>query len=89
MLSLDDLLIIMNNIIRELRYRYGESYVEGIKVRQSKYEVFINIAGRKGKIIIDKNTIKIRVYTGLRGQEISIRRIVMREIEKYKRLSKQ
>jgi len=89
MLSLDDLLIIMNNIVKELRYRYGESYIEGIKVRQSKYEIFINVGGRRGKIIIDKNTIKIRVYTGLKGQEISIRRIIAREIEKYKRLSKQ
>lgn len=72
----------MERVIKELRYRYGETYIERIKERRTKYEVYLKVDRRPVKIIIDKNNIKARVYTGLPGMEISIRRIVVREYRK-------
>ncbi len=88
MISLQDIIDITVNIIKELRYRYGETYVEKFKDRKTKIEIYMVINKRRAKIIVDKYSEKVRVYTGLKGQEIAIRRIIRREIEKQKRLKR-
>lgn len=82
MITLQHLIDLLERVIKELRYRYGETYIERIKERRTKYEVHLKVNDRPVKIIIDKNNIKARVYTGLPGMEISIRRIVLREYRK-------
>lgn len=82
MITLQHLIDLLERVIKELRYRYGETYIERIKERRTKYEVHLKVDDRPVKIIIDKNNIKARVYTGLPGMEISIRRIVLREYRK-------
>ncbi len=88
MLTLDDISVILDRILKMLRRRYGESYVEGIKVRRSRYEIYMSIGGAPGKVVININNLKIRVYTGLKGQEIAIKRMFSREIERYLRMKK-
>ena len=88
MITPDDLLYIMDKVLKELRIKYGDTFIDRIKILQSRYIVYIVVNGRKGKIIIDKNASSIRVYTGLTGQEISIRRIIRREIDRYTRLKR-
>ncbi len=88
MITLDDLTLILERVIKILRRRYGETYIEGIKIRRGRYEVFIVISENRGKIVISKGNLKVRVYTGLKGQEIAIRRILTREIDKYLRMKK-
>ncbi len=88
MISLQDIIDITANIIKELRYRYGETYAEKFKDRKTKIEIYMVINKRRAKIIVDKYSEKVRVYTGLKGQEIAIRRIFTREIEKQKRLKR-
>ncbi len=85
MIDPDELLEILSRIIKELRVKYSGGYVERVKISRSKYTVYVVIGDKRGKIIIDKNGSKIRVYTGLKGQEISIRRTLQREIGKYMR----
>jgi len=82
LITLQHLIDLLERVIKELRYRYGETYIERIKERRTKYEVHLKVDDRPVKIIIDKNNIKARVYTGLPGMEISIRRIVLREYRK-------
>jgi len=88
MISLQDIIDITAKIIKELRYRYGETYVEKFKDRKTKIEIYMVINKRRAKIIVDKYSEKVRAYTGLKGQEIAIRRIFMREIEKQKGLKR-
>ncbi len=88
MITPDDLLYIMDKVLKELRIKYGDIFIDRIKILQSRYIVYIVVNGRRGKIIIDKNASSIRVYTGLTGQEISIRRIIRREIDRYTRLKR-
>ncbi len=88
MISLQDIIDITASIIKGLRYRYGETYVEKFKDRKTKIEIYMVINKRRAKIIVDKYSEKVRVYTGLKGQEIAIRRIFTREIEKQKRLKR-
>ncbi len=88
MISLQDIIDITANIIKELSYRYGETYVEKFKDRETKIEIYMVINKRRAKIIVDKYSEKVRVYTGLKGQEIAIKRIIKREIEKQKRLKR-
>ncbi len=88
MITPDDLLHIMDKVLKELRIKYGDIFIDRIKILQSRYIVYIVVNGRRGKIIIDKNASSIRVYTGLTGQEISIRRIIRREIDRYTRLKR-
>ncbi len=88
MISLQDIIDITASIIKELRYRYGETYVEKFKDRKTKIEIYMVINKRRAKIIVDKYSEKVRVYTGLKGQEIAIRQIFTREIEKQKRLKR-
>ncbi len=88
MATLQDIIDIIPGIIKELRYRYGETYVDKIKDRKTKIEIYMIINKRRAKIIVDKYSEKVRVYTGLKGQEIAIRRLFTREIEKQKRLKR-
>ncbi len=88
MISLQDIIDITAKIIKELRYRYGETYAEKFKDRKTKIEIHMVINKRRAKIIVDKYSEKVRVYTGLKGQEIAIRRMFTREIEKQKRLKR-
>jgi len=78
MVTLQDIIDIIPGIIKELRYRYGETYVDKIKDRKTKIEIYMIINKRRAKIIVDKYSEKVRVYTGLKGQEIAIRRVYER-----------
>lgn len=87
MLSLPRLLNIIERVLKELRYRYGESYVYRIKEYKSKFKINMVVDKINVKIIVYKNRTKARVYAGnLRGLEISVRRIFMREYNKEMRL---
>ncbi len=86
MLSLPRLINILNRVLKELRYRYADVYIEGIKERKSKYEIYLCIDNKKVKIIVNKYKLNVRVYAGLKGLEISLRRILLREYDKEMRL---
>ncbi len=73
-------------MLKELRYRYTDVYIEGIKERKSKYEVYLRVDNKKVKIIVNKYKLNVRVYAGLKGLEISLRRILLREYDKEMRL---
>ncbi|MET1160420.1 MAG: hypothetical protein ABWW65_05610 [Thermoprotei archaeon] len=88
MLTLNMLVNMLQRIVKECRYKFGETYLEGIKEHKSKFVVFMNIGGRRVKVIVNKNDVKVRVFSGLTGMDISLRRIFAREYEKELRLKK-
>lgn len=86
MLTLEELNIILENVLREARRRWVEAWVEEIKVSKRKFLVFMVVSNNKVKAIIYRDNIKVRVYTRLKGLSISLRRIFEREYEKYERM---
>jgi hypothetical protein len=89
LLSLPRLLNIIERVLKELRYKFGEVRIIRIKEYKSKYEIIMIVENNNVKVIIYKDRIKTRVYAGgLRGLEISLRRIFVREYEKELRLKK-
>ena len=76
----------LSRITRELRYRFGEIVIDKIEERKSKFIVYMRINDRKVKVILSKNEVKIRVFTGLTGMDISLRRIFTREYMKELRM---
>ena len=86
MLSLPRLINILDRVLKELRYRYNDVYVEKIKEGKSKYEIYMFVNNKKVKIIVNKYKLSVRVYAGLKGLEISIRRMLLREYDKEMRL---
>jgi hypothetical protein len=89
LLSLPRLLNMIDRILKELRYKFGETRIIRIKEYKSKYEIIMVVENNNVKIIVYKDRVKARVYAGgLKGLEISLRRIFMREYEKELRLKK-
>lgn len=86
MLSLNGLNTIIENVLREARRKWVEAWVEKIKVLKRKFVLTMSIGGNKVKIIIYRDQAKVRVYCRLRGLSISLRKIFLREYEKYLRL---
>ena len=82
------LINILDRVLKELRQRYNDVYIEGIKERKSKYEIYLNINNKKVKIIVNKYKLNVRVYAGLTGLEISLRRMFLREYDKEMRMKK-
>ncbi|ABN70435.1 hypothetical protein Smar_1344 [Staphylothermus marinus F1] len=87
MLSLPRLINILERLLKEFRQKYGETYISRIKEYKSKFEISMIVDKNRVKIIVYKNKVKARVYAGnLRGLEISIRRMFLREYDKEMRL---
>jgi hypothetical protein len=81
MIGSNDIIEIISMLSRELKEKYGEASIDKLKYTRSKYIIYIRVNKRNGKIIISKNC-DIRVYTGLAGQDISIKRILTRIIQR-------
>ncbi|ADI32206.1 hypothetical protein [Staphylothermus hellenicus] len=87
MLSLPRLINILERLLKELRRKYGETYIYRIKEYKSKFKINMIVDKNRVKIIVYKDKVKARVYAGnLRGLEISIRRMLIREYNKEMRL---
>ncbi len=80
---------ILERVVKDLRRRYGDKvFIDKIVEHRSKYVIYMAVNNRNVKIILYKNKISLRVYSGLRGLDISIRRILTRECEKELRMKK-
>lgn len=89
MLSHKLLTKILDRVVKELNMRYsGDVFIDKLIERKSKFEVYMVITGRRVKIILDKRNVKVRVYSGLTGLDISLRRMFIREYNKILRMKK-
>jgi len=86
MLTRIKLLVILDRLIREFKRRHIEIVVDKIIERKSKYVVLARIMDRNLKIIICKNNVKVRAYSGLTGMDIAVRRVLIREYNKVLRM---
>ncbi len=86
MLTLNLLANMLERIISELRRRYGEVVIDKIVERKTKFEIYMTMSGRRVKVILDKRNVKVRVYSGLTGMDISLRRVFTREYMKELRM---
>ncbi len=86
MLTLNLLANMLERIISELRRRYGEVVIDKIVERKTKFEIYMTMCGRRVKVILDKRNVKVRVYSGLTGMDISLRRVFTREYMKELRM---
>ncbi|MEM0379900.1 MAG: hypothetical protein QXX35_03185 [Desulfurococcaceae archaeon] len=73
---------IIKRFISSARYRYGDVFVEKISIRKSKYIVYMRIMNNRVKVIVNKRRVNVRVYCGLKGLEIAVRRMFTREYVK-------
>jgi len=79
---------VLNNVVKILRQRHVEVHVDRVVFRKSKVEIYMNIRGRRAKVILKPSGegVTVRAFTGLTGLDISIRRIFTREYLKALRL---
>ncbi|GEM_PF-1671133 len=70
---------IVYGFLREARIRYGESWVERIKLSSSKATLYMVVGGERVKAIIYRDKVKVRVYSRLKGLCIAVQRILERE----------
>jgi len=83
MLDQVTLLTLLEKLLKKLRQRYKVVYVDKVKEHKSKYVIYMVVDENKLKIIVDKYRIKARVYCGLKGLEISVKRALLSE---YRRI---
>jgi len=83
MLDQITLLTILEKLLKKLRQRYKVVYVDKVKEHKSKYVVYIVVDENKLKIIVEKYQAKARVYCGLKGLEIGVKRALLSE---YRRI---
>ena len=86
MLNMEMLEDIVYGALKEARIRYGDAWIDRIKVASRKIYVYMNVSGEKVKVIIYRDQIRVRVYSRLKGLSIALQRIYEREYHKaYKR----
>ncbi|OYT38846.1 MAG: hypothetical protein B6U89_05195 [Desulfurococcales archaeon ex4484_58] len=86
MLTINDLLGILEKIFKELRYKYvAEVRIDRIVEHKSKYTVLFIMDNSKIKMIIDKESGKIRVYSGITSLDLTIKRVFKREYDRVMR----
>ncbi|MEM4718272.1 MAG: hypothetical protein QXE81_05895 [Desulfurococcaceae archaeon] len=83
----DNLIKIVERIERSLRARDMVIKNIGIKDKQRKYEIYINLytnplRAKKIKIIIAKHRYKYRVYSGLKSLDLAIKRAIAMELSR-------
>ena len=82
MLTRAKLMLILDKLTREFKHRHIEIAVEKIIEHKSKYIVLARIMDRNLKIIIYKNIVKVRAYSGLTGMDVAVRKVLIREYNK-------
>lgn len=74
----------LRDLYFEARRRWIDVEIDKIKVRRFKIEVYLKIRGEKVKIILYKDG-RVRVFSRLKGLNISFKKIVTHILEKRKR----
>ncbi len=80
MITVREVLEALAEIWGEARRRWGEYRVVGVKERRGRIEALLIVGDRRVKVIVNKKTYSIRVYSGLRGQEIALKRMIQRSL---------
>lgn len=79
MLTLDKLNSILERVLLEARKRWVNAWVERIKVCKGKFIILMVVGESRVKVIVYRGSIKVRVYSRLKGLSISLQRIYERE----------
>ena len=82
MISGLDVYYALLDIAGEARRRWGGFSIVSVKETQGKVICILVVGGRRVKVIVHRRSYSIRVYSGLAGQEIALRRLLERSLRR-------
>ncbi|ADV65093.1 hypothetical protein [Desulfurococcus mucosus] len=85
MLSVDDLMIVLDRLVKMLRLYAGEAGIREVREGKGEFQVYIELASNPSgvstvKILIKKDCSKIWVYTGRVSLDLKVKRFLLREL---------